>query len=33
MKQALVIYHLRTGTTKKYAAENGKYLDSKSVSK
>ena len=32
MKQAIVIYHSRTGTTKKYAAEIGKYLESKSVS-
>jgi len=32
MKQALVIYHSRTGTTKKYAAEIGKYLESRSVS-
>jgi flavodoxin len=31
MKQAIVIYHSRTGTTKKYAAEIGKYLESKSV--
>jgi flavodoxin len=32
MKQALVIYHSRTGTTKKYAAEIGRYLALKSVS-
>ena len=31
MKQAIVIYHSRTGTTKKYAEEIGKYLESKSV--
>jgi flavodoxin len=31
MKQAIVIYHSRTGTTKKYAAEIGKYLESKSI--
>jgi flavodoxin len=32
MKQALVIYHSKTGTTKKYANEIGKYLESKAVS-
>ena len=32
MKQALIIYHSRTGTTRKYAEEIGKYLESKSVS-
>lgn len=32
MQQALVIYHSRTGTTKKYAVEIGKYLESKGVS-
>jgi flavodoxin len=31
MKQAVVIYHSRTGTTKKYADEIGKYLELKSV--
>ena len=31
MKQAIVIYHSRTGTTKKYAEEIGKYLESKSI--
>jgi flavodoxin len=31
MKQAIVIYQSRTGTTKKYAEEIGKYLESKSV--
>lgn len=31
MKQAIVIYHSRTGTTKKYAAEIGKHLDSKGI--
>lgn len=31
MKHALVIYHSKTGTTKKYANEIGKYLESKAV--
>jgi flavodoxin len=31
MKQAVVIYHSRTGTTKKYAEEIGKYLELRSV--
>lgn len=31
MKQALVIYHSKTGTTEKYAVEIGKYLESKGV--
>jgi len=32
MNQALIIFHSKTGTTKKYAEEIGKYLESKSVS-
>ena len=32
MKQALVINHSKTGTTKKYGEEIGKYLESKDVS-
>ena len=32
MKQALIIYHSKTGTTKKYADEIGKYLESKGIS-
>jgi flavodoxin len=31
VKQALVIYHSKTGTTEKYAVEIGKYLESKGV--
>lgn len=32
MKQALVIYHSKTGTTKRYAEEIGSYLETKNVS-
>lgn len=31
MKQAVVIYHSKTGTTKRYANDIGKYLESKNV--